>query len=123
MTYFETRLLRMVKVVVGEMYESCEPDWGETCARTEEERGRYQENYAKDWSDLERRCAVIITQARALENRHIAGELTILDPHSIPFKAIASRCLARSHKLEEIAAALASPEGWPIKEDSKVVLQ
>jgi hypothetical protein len=124
-TYFESWLVEMVKIVVGEMRESCEPTLGATIsARDRDAAEECQESYAKDWSDLERRAAVLLTQARALENRHLAGELTILDPHSIPYKMIASRCLARSHKLEQLALELAKPEGWPIKDDgTKVVLQ
>lgn len=116
MTVYESWVSEMVKIAVGEMRESCEPDWGDTCARTAAERDRYRNDYHEEWGKLEQRIACLLTQARALECRHLAGELVVKYGNSQAAKVIASGCWDRSHKLETIATMFASQ--WPPAEHS-----
>lgn len=66
------------------------------------------------------RAAVMLTQARALECRHLAAELIMKSGGAAPgtrvmAQAIAAQCTERSHKLEQLAMRFAQPDGWPIK--------
>lgn len=73
-----------------------------------------------DFVSLAQRAAVILTQARALECRHLAAELIIRSADAplatkVIAQAIAGQCTERSHKLEQLAMRFAQPDGWPIK--------
>lgn len=97
MTVFEEWVVEMVKVAVGEMVG--------------DPTGVDPEVYALECNRLEQRVACLLTQARALENRHLAGELMVTYGASQAAKQIASNCLERSHKLEMIALMFAKQ--WP----------
>lgn len=90
MTALETWLQQMVAVIAG--------------------------NPADDAADptLAQRVAVALVQARALECRHLAGELLIGGAGNPVALQIAQACTDRSRKLEAIGMQLAQPEGWPL---------
>lgn len=65
---------------------------------------------------LGQRAAILLVQARALEARHLAGELAVNGAAHPIAVSIMKQCWERSHKLEAIGMMLAQDGGWPIPE-------
>ncbi len=62
------------------------------------------------------KAACLLIQARALECRHISGELLIKCPGQVPAIQLSGWLTERSRKLEAIAMEMA--QQWPPKEDA-----
>lgn len=114
MTALETWVIEVVKVLVGDGPEAFEPDWGTVCGPVDKAEASYRE----DWRVLSQRGAVLLVQARALECRHLAGELAI--NYGNAMAPLIQSCWDRSHKLEAIAMMLAKQ--WPIPEGRETMV-
>jgi len=95
MTAYETWLLKTVQILAGEGASS----------------------------ELQQRIAIGLTQARALECRHLAGEIAVGGGAKHPYGvSVIQQCWDRSHKLEAIGLMLASPDGWPIRDGGEIMV-
>jgi hypothetical protein len=69
-----------------------------------------------DWDALRLRFAICLVQARALECRHIAGELLLKQPSTL--KMVADGLWDRSHRYEQLGLRMADRK-WPKEEESE----
>jgi hypothetical protein len=96
MTAIQKWVTDMVAVALGDL--RCRPD---------------DEGFA----EAEQRISCLLVQSRALECRHIAGELLIRCPGQIPAMQLSGWLTERSRKLEAVAMDLA--KNWPIKDENQ----
>lgn len=120
MTAMETWVVELVKILVGDMPETCEPDWGEAFGRDHENCKAAITAYREDWRLLGQRSAVLLIQSRALECRHLASELMINAGSHPIYKGIAQQLWERSHKLEAIGLQFANE--WPPIEGREIMV-
>lgn len=106
MTAFETWTSALVEILVGDALNlPLDP----TSAEMEEAK-----------RELSQRIAAGLVQARALECRHLAGELIVNNPSHPIIASVARECWERSHKLEAIAMQFAKE--WPPAEGHEVMV-
>jgi len=85
-----------------------------------------EDNLARICAELERRLAIGLVQARAMEARHINGETTVIAMQAksslvqTVAMTIATQCMNRSHALEQIGMEMANA---PVAAAAKVVIQ
>ncbi len=104
MTALETWLVEMVKVAVGDV---------PLTANTQTDK-----DSAEDFRLLEQRTAILLVQARAIECRHLAGELAI--KYGTGAGLIIQGLWDRSHKLEAIGLMLS--QQWPPVDGNEVMI-
>ncbi len=98
MTALEAWLVQIVEVAVGHTPDETAPPY-------------VAEDRHKSWAALEQRVAILLVQARALECRHLAGELAVGGANHPVAVQIMEALWDRSHKLEAIGLMLAKQ--WP----------
>lgn len=122
-TNFEQWIEDTTKSLLGTMREDCEPDWEadpDAPLEVRELREGARATYNEAWDLLELRISIGLVQARAMECRQMAGQITMNReaftagapqdlqlPLRLSLQDVSRYFIARASKLEDMGLAMA----------------